>query len=101
MVYPTSTWQELNWDPNTGSDDFFLFCNAVTSTNSTFSDVDSQLSKYTGGAIWKNLGNYANYIKTNIIPLCPTGVDLDSNECFGTHVGLPSRLVFVMPILSA
>ncbi|KAJ6494321.1 extracelular serine carboxypeptidase-like protein [Mycena sanguinolenta] len=85
MVYPTSTWQELNWDPNTGSDDFFLFCDAVTSTNSTFSDVDSQLSKYTSGAIWKNLGNYANYIKTNIIPLCPAGVDLDSNECFGTH----------------
>ncbi|KAJ7028647.1 extracelular serine carboxypeptidase-like protein, partial [Mycena alexandri] len=85
MDYPTSTWQELNWDPNTGSDDFFLFCDAVTSANSTFSNVDSQLSKYTGGATWKNLGNYANYIKTSIIPLCPAGVDLDSNECFGTH----------------
>ncbi|KAF7344761.1 Alpha/beta-Hydrolase [Mycena venus] len=85
MFYPTSTWQELNWDPNAGSDDFFVFCDAVTSTNSTFSAVDSQLSNYTGGAIWKNLGNYANYIKTNVVPLCPPGADLDSNECFGTH----------------
>ncbi|KAF8210001.1 extracelular serine carboxypeptidase [Mycena galopus ATCC 62051] len=85
MFYPTSTWQELNWDPNAGSDDFFVFCDAVTSTNSTFSAVDSQLSKYTGGAIWKNLGNYANYVKTNVVPLCPPGLDLDSNECFGTH----------------
>ncbi|KAJ7355300.1 hypothetical protein DFH08DRAFT_1052151 [Mycena albidolilacea] len=71
--------------PNAGSDDFFVFCGAVTSTNSTLSAVDSQLSKYTGGVIWKNLGNYANYIKANIVPLCPPGVDLDSNECFGTH----------------
>ncbi|KAJ7336139.1 hypothetical protein DFH08DRAFT_939240 [Mycena albidolilacea] len=77
--------QAIADNPNTGSDDFFLFCDAVTSTNSTFSDVDYQLSKYTGGAIWNNLGNYANYIKANIIPLCPAGVDLDSNECFGTH----------------
>ncbi|KAJ6540744.1 peptidase S28, partial [Mycena capillaripes] len=69
---------KLNWDPNAGSYDFFVFCDAVTSTN-------SNLSKYMGGVIWKNLGNYANYIKTNIVSLCPPGVDLDSNECFGTH----------------
>ncbi|KAJ7215370.1 extracelular serine carboxypeptidase-like protein [Mycena pura] len=85
FFYPTNSWQELNWDPNAGSNDFFVFCDAVTSTNSTFSAVDSQLSKYTDGVVWKNLGNYANYIKTSVVPLCPPGVDLDSNECFGTH----------------
>ncbi|KAJ7604391.1 extracelular serine carboxypeptidase-like protein [Roridomyces roridus] len=85
FTYPTNSWQELNWDPNVGGDDFFLFCDAVTSANKTFSAVDSQLSKFTGGAVWTNLGNYANYIKTKIIPFCPPGVSLDSNECFGTH----------------
>ena len=87
MFYPTSGWQELNWDPNAGSNDFFNFCNAVTSTNTTLSVVDSWLSNYTNGTAWKNLGNYANYIKENILPLCPPGIDLDSNDCFGNHVG--------------
>ncbi|KAJ7790715.1 extracelular serine carboxypeptidase-like protein [Mycena olivaceomarginata] len=77
FFYPTSTWQELIG--------IQMPARTTFSTNSTFSAVDSQLSKYTGGVIWKNLGNYANYIKTNIVPLCPPGVDLDSNECFGTH----------------
>ncbi|KAK7026334.1 putative serine protease EDA2 [Favolaschia claudopus] len=85
VFYPTNTWQELNWSPTAGSDDFFLFCDAVTANNSTLAGVDSQLSNYTGGKKWKNLGNYANYIKENIVPLCPDGVSLDSNECFGTH----------------
>jgi len=52
---------------------------------SSITDVDWILSNYTGGEPWVNLGNYANYFKLNVLPICPDGVSVDSTECFGTQ----------------
>lgn len=86
MNYPTNTWQELNWDPAYGSDDFWLFCQNVTNAYAppNITSIDSVLSPLTNGSKWNNLGNYANYIKQYLLPLCPSG-NYDSTECFGTQ----------------
>jgi len=88
--YPGASWQEMNWDPAyqaIGSDSFDIFCSSITSTSSpaNITAVDHALSRYTDGQPWKNLGNYANYIKTQINTLCPPGSSLDSAQCWGTH----------------
>lgn len=84
--YPTNTWQELNWNPAAGSDDFWLFCTNVTNADAPedVTSIDYALSKYTSGEPWVNLGNYATYIKNYVIPLCD-GPSLDSTSCFGTQ----------------
>lgn len=60
LFYPTNTWQELNWNPDFGSDDFWLFCTNVTNLDApeNVTKVDYELSKYTGGKPWPNLGKY-------------------------------------------
>ncbi|KAJ7667548.1 extracelular serine carboxypeptidase-like protein [Mycena polygramma] len=87
FTYPNPTWQELNWDPAVNAPDFFEFCSNLTNPNApdNVTAIDTVLSKYTHGEAWTNLGNYAEYIKRVIVPLCPEGVSLDSNFCFGTH----------------
>lgn len=91
MNYPTYTWQELNWYPAYNHDDFFNFCNNVTNIDApeSVTAVDYALAKYTHGEPWTNLGNYANYFKSQFLPLCSTG-DYDSplNGCFGTQNGM-------------
>ncbi|KAI0205619.1 peptidase S28 [Astrocystis sublimbata] len=84
FVYPTNTWQEINW--KNGHQDFFYFCDNVTDINAApaVTAVDKALAKYTGGKAWKNLGNYAAYIKRVVLPLCESG-DYDSPQCFGTQ----------------
>lgn len=84
--YPTNTWQELNWNPQSGSEDFFYFCRNVTDVNTTKNntDVDYEFSNYTNGEPWTNLGNYAAYIKRVVLPYCPSG-DYNSVDCFGTQ----------------
>lgn len=86
MNYPTNTWQELNWNPSYGSDDFWLFCQNITNPDSpsNVTDVDSALASSTNGSKWENLGNYANYIQRYLLPLCPSG-HYASTECFGTQ----------------
>ncbi|OCK74269.1 hypothetical protein K432DRAFT_386908, partial [Lepidopterella palustris CBS 459.81] len=86
MNYPTNTWQELNWDPAYGSNDFWDFCSNVTNMNApeNITSVDYALAQYTGGEPWTNLGNYANYVKKALLPLC-VGGDIDSTSCFGTR----------------
>ena len=86
FVYPTYTWQEIYWNPKYGHEDFFDFCRNVTDGNAPANTtaVDSQLAKYTDGKAWKNLGNYAAYIKRVVLPLCPSG-DYNSAVCFGTQ----------------
>jgi len=86
MNYPTNTWQELNWSPLYGSSDFWEFCNNVTNLDApaSITSVDSILANYTHGESWLNLGNYANYVKQTLLPLCASG-DYNSVECFGTQ----------------
>ena len=86
FFYPTNTWQELNWDPNAGSYDFWYFCWNVTNADApeSIKKVDNELSSVTNGEPWYNLGNYANYIKKYIIPLCG-GAPINSTECFSTQ----------------
>jgi hypothetical protein len=86
LNYPTNTWQELNWNPEYGSDDFWLFCTNVTNLDApeNITQVDYALSQYTNGEPWVNLGNYAKYIKQYIIPLC-NGAPVNSVECFSTQ----------------
>jgi hypothetical protein len=88
MNYPTNTWQELNWDPNQGSEDFFNFCRNVTNIDApaNITAVDNILANYTNGEPWTNLGNYAAYVKRVLLPLCPSG-DFDNTSCFGTQNG--------------
>ncbi|KAK3070034.1 hypothetical protein LTR53_011154 [Teratosphaeriaceae sp. CCFEE 6253] len=85
MNYPTNTWQEIIWGDN-GSQDFWLFCTNVTNLDApeNITQVDYALSQYTGGEPWPNLGNYANYIKQYLIPICD-GAPIDSTACFGTQ----------------
>ncbi|KAI1118069.1 peptidase S28 [Nemania sp. NC0429] len=86
FYYPTSTWQEINWNPAYGHQDFFQFCDNVTDADvvPARAAVDRSLARYTGGQPWKNLGNYAAYIKRVVLPLCASG-DFNSPECFGTQ----------------
>lgn len=92
MYYPTNTWQELNWNsPTYGSQDFWSFCNNVTNLDApeNITAVDNVLAKYTHGESWTNLGNYANYVKEVVLPVCTTGdYDSTSNSCFSTQNGL-------------
>jgi hypothetical protein len=92
MNYPTNTWQELNWNPKSGSQDFFTFCSNVTNIDAPESirSVDNALAKYTRGESWKDLGNYANYVKQTLLPLCPSG-DYNNVACFGTQNGKAIR----------
>ena len=50
----------------------------------TIGVIDNELANYTNGEPWKNLGNYAAYIKRVVLPLCPNG-DYNSGDCFGTQ----------------
>ncbi|KAK5107937.1 hypothetical protein LTR62_000542 [Meristemomyces frigidus] len=86
MNYPTNTWQELNWNSTYGSDDFWHFCTNVTNLDSpeNITQVDYALAQYTDGEPWTNLGNYANYIKQYLIPVCD-GAPINSVLCFGTQ----------------
>ncbi|KAL1305477.1 hypothetical protein AAFC00_002353 [Neodothiora populina] len=86
MFYPTSTWQELNWSPLFGSNDFFDFCGNVTKIDApaNVTTVDKVLANYTQGQAWTNLGNYAKYIKDTLLPGCPDG-DYANTACFGTQ----------------
>lgn len=88
MFYPTYTWQELNWNPAYTHTDFFDFCSNVTNIDApaNVTAVDSALAKYSGGKPWINLGNYAEYVKRVIVPLCEDG-DINSSHpgCFSTQ----------------
>ncbi|PNS15019.1 cell division control protein 42 [Sphaceloma murrayae] len=85
MNYPTNTWQELNWNPSYNSDDFFLFCSNVTSPASPSSlAIDTALTPYTHHPT-PNLGNYATYIRTYLLPLCPSPSLLNTTTCFSTQ----------------
>ena len=86
FYYPTYTFQELNWDPKRGHTDFFDFCRNVTALNPPANNtaIDQQFANYTDGQPWKNLGNYAAYVKRVVLPLCASG-DYNSNTCFGTQ----------------
>ncbi|EFQ90229.1 hypothetical protein PTT_13239 [Pyrenophora teres f. teres 0-1] len=88
MNYPTNTWQELNWSPLYGHSDFWDFCGNVTNPSppANISSVDTILSKYTNGSPWTGLGNYANYIKQTLLPLCTTGrINSTDSGCFSTQ----------------
>ena len=86
FYYPTNTFQEIYWNPTRGHEDFFDFCRNVTNvdTLANNTDIDSELANYTNGEPWKNLGNYAAYVKRVVLPLCESG-DYNSNTCFGTQ----------------
>ena len=86
MNYPTNSFQELNWNDTYGSRDFFDFCSNVTNIDApaNITAVDTILSKYSNGQPWTNLGNYAQYVKQTLLPLCD-GVPIDSTACFGTQ----------------
>ncbi|EME82213.1 uncharacterized protein MYCFIDRAFT_60304 [Pseudocercospora fijiensis CIRAD86] len=89
VFYPTSTWQELNWDPAYGSDDIWYFCYNITNADSphNVTQLDYALAPYTNGEPWTNLGNYATYIKNYIVPMCPDPslIDTTTTGCFSTQ----------------
>ena len=51
FFYPTNTWQELNWEPEYASDDFWLFCNNITNLDASHNTTQTNyaLSQYTSG----------------------------------------------------
>lgn len=88
MFYPTNTWQELNWSPLYGSEDFFHFCSNVTNLDApeSIKSVDYTLSKYTHGEPWTGLGGYADYVKKTLVPACESGrIDSTDEGCYGTQ----------------
>ncbi|KAF2725215.1 extracelular serine carboxypeptidase [Polychaeton citri CBS 116435] len=87
FTYPTNTWQELNWNLEDGSNDFWYFCNNVTDVSppANTSYIDTALSDLTSGEAWTNLGNYANYISTYIVGLCPDPSLINTSLCFSTQ----------------
>ena len=88
MNYPTNTWQELNWSPLYGSEDFWHFCSNVTYLDwpENITSVDTALSQYSNGEAWTGLGGYAYYVKQVLLPLCTTGrIDSTDEGCFGTQ----------------
>ncbi|EUC29559.1 hypothetical protein COCCADRAFT_106222 [Bipolaris zeicola 26-R-13] len=88
ISYPTNTWQELNWFPRDGSDDFWHFCSNITNPNPPASQLatDTALSAHSNGEPWTGLGNYAAYIKTVVLPLCTTGrINSTDDGCFSTQ----------------
>lgn len=86
FIYPTNSWQELNWDPADASSDFFYFCHNITNlpAPSNITSIDHALASYTNNEPWPNLGNYANYIKQYLIPLCGDA-PINSSACFLQH----------------
>jgi hypothetical protein len=88
MNYPTNTWQELNWSPLYGSEDFWHFCSNVTDLNppKNVSSVDTALAKYSNGDAWVGLGSYAEYVKQILLPACESGrIDSTDPGCFSTQ----------------
>ncbi|KAI4870831.1 peptidase S28 [Hypoxylon rubiginosum] len=84
--YHSSTWQELNWNSTYGSRDFFYFCGNVSDIDAPeeITQVDYLFANYTNGVPWVGLGSYANYVKSYVLELCPSG-DYNSNDCWGTQ----------------
>ncbi|KAK6078317.1 serine carboxypeptidase S28 [Seiridium cupressi] len=84
--YSSATWQELNWNPAYGYDDFFAFTGNVTNTDAPpeITAVDYTFANYTNGQPWEGLGGYADYIQKYLLPGCSSG-DLNSNDCWGTQ----------------
>lgn len=84
--YPTDTWQELAWQDQDTT--FWAFCETVTDLDApaNVTAVDAQMAKYTDGEVWTNLGNYAEWIKSEILPTCPSG-NYAGGECFGQGNG--------------
>jgi hypothetical protein len=78
----------INWYPAYTTDDFFNFCSNVTNifAPESITTVDTILADYTNGEPWTTLGNYANYFKNTLLPLCD-GVPIDSTACFSTQNG--------------
>lgn len=88
MNYPTNTWQELNWNPQYGSRNFWHFCSNVTNPNPprNVSSVDTALVKYSDGEAWTGLGGYSDYINKTLLPNCESGrIDSTDKGCFGTQ----------------
>lgn len=89
VFYPTNTWQELNWYPDYSSNDIWYFCHNITNADSppNVTQLDYALAPYTNGESWTNLGNYANYIKNYIVPMCPDPslIDTTTTGCFSTQ----------------
>ncbi|KAK3057494.1 hypothetical protein LTR09_001678 [Extremus antarcticus] len=87
FIYLANTWQELNWDPLSGSNDFWLFCTNVTNLDApeSITSVDYELSSVTNGEPWTNLGNYANYIKKYLIPAACPDIAVNSTACANTQ----------------
>jgi hypothetical protein len=86
VSYDANSYQEIVWNPEFGSQDFFDFCRNVTNVNppANVAQVDWQLANYTDNQPWVNLGNYAAYIKRVILPVCTSGA-YNSFDCFGTQ----------------
>jgi len=84
MNYPGESWQELSWKDQ--FTDFWNFCSNVTNLDApaAITEVDHAMAQYTDGEPWMDLGNYAHYIKTAMLPECESG-DFNSIDCFGTQ----------------
>lgn len=84
--YPTETWQELAWQDQDTT--FWAFCTALTDLDApaNVTAVDAQMAQYSNGEVWTNLGNYAEWIKSVILPTCPSG-NYAGGECFGQGNG--------------
>jgi len=70
--------------PNYTTPDFFSFCANVTNINAPpkITALDTVLANYTNNQPWTNLGNYATYVKENIVSSCQDPDLIDTTSCF-------------------
>lgn len=69
--YPTYSYQEVNWNPEFGSQDFFYFCRNVSDVNPPANNTaaDNQLAKYTNNEAWTNLGKVDSSFESRLTKL--------------------------------
>ncbi|KDE05232.1 hypothetical protein MVLG_04367 [Microbotryum lychnidis-dioicae p1A1 Lamole] len=93
LALPLGSWQERNWDPAVGINDFDIFCNALTSSEyepilpGQAAVLQPQIKKITWASATEldDLAKYARYIRTQVASSCPVGVS--QNDCFSRSSG--------------
>ncbi|EKM49563.1 uncharacterized protein PHACADRAFT_265104 [Phanerochaete carnosa HHB-10118-sp] len=97
---PLGYWQAKNWDPAVGSTKFDEFCKSLDkpivphvtfrnllAINETlhFNETEQIVTFQEGFQVAFAMLNYAEYIRTNFVSLCPVEAGATIEECFGTY----------------
>ncbi|KAF2752720.1 hypothetical protein EJ05DRAFT_481023 [Pseudovirgaria hyperparasitica] len=88
-----TNWQSLNWDPKVSDDEFFKYCNNITSKNVLYPETESLRSTveqtinstgYNPGNLTTAMLNYIGYTKLTRVDSC-TKSGRSQDACFGNY----------------